>query len=354
MSTKDRIIYADLLRIMACLAVIVLHVAALNWYKISINSTTWQILNIYDSLVRWCVPIFIMLSGMFFLNPKKNIKTSKIYIKYIPRILISLIGYSIFYYLFLAYIDNIIIDKAFIIDMLRKILNGNVRYHLWFLYIIIGLYIVTPLIRVFINGATKRQIEYFLLIGFIFSIFIPTLIQINPFDELLVNFNKLQVNFMGGYGLYYVLGYYLSEYEFNRKSRYFCYSLGVVSAISTISLTYIISIRRGGANTLFYEYMTPNVMFMSVAVFILFRYFISKINFKDYQVNIISKLSAISFNIYLIHDAIMVIINKMSLFNNINSFIMIPLKSFSIFIVSIFIALIILKINEVFRKNFLK
>ena len=41
MSTKDRVIYADILRIMACFAVIVLHVAAGNWYEISINSSSW-------------------------------------------------------------------------------------------------------------------------------------------------------------------------------------------------------------------------------------------------------------------------------------------------------------------------
>ena len=354
MSTKDRVIYADILRIMACFAVIVLHVAAGNWYEISINSSSWQILNIYDSLVRWCVPVFIMLSGMFFLNPKKNIETSKIYRKYIPRILLCLVAYSIFYYLFLAYIDNIIIDKVFIVDILRKILNGNVRYHLWFLYIIIGLYIVTPIMRVFIKGSTKRQIEYFLLIGFIFSILMPTLIQFNPFNELLANFNKFQVNFMIGYGFYYVLGYYLNEYELSRKLRYFYYILGLVGAVSTICLTYVISIRRGEANALFYEYMTPNVMFMSISVFILFRYYFRNLKFKDYHVNIILNLSAISFNIYLMHDAIMILINKMNLLNNLSFIIMIPLKAFIIFIISAFIAFIMLKINGVFMKIFLK
>ena len=100
--------------------------------------------------------------------------------------------------------------------------------------------------------------------------------------------------------------------------------------------------------------MTPNVMFMSISVFILFRYYFRNLKFKDYQVNIILNLSAISFNIYLMHDAIMILINKMNLLNNLSFIIMIPLKAFIIFIISAFIAFIMLKINGVFMKIFLK
>ena len=86
-NSNKRIVYADLLRIIATFAVIVLHVSASKWYDTPVKDFNWQIYNLYDSLVRWSVPIFVMLSGMFFLNPEKFIPTSNIIKKYIFRIL---------------------------------------------------------------------------------------------------------------------------------------------------------------------------------------------------------------------------------------------------------------------------
>ena len=96
-NSNKRIVYADLLRIIATFAVIVLHVSASKWYDTPVKDFNWQIYNLYDSLVRWAVPIFVMLSGMFFLNPEKFIPTSNIIKKYIFRILLAIIVWGLFY-----------------------------------------------------------------------------------------------------------------------------------------------------------------------------------------------------------------------------------------------------------------
>lgn len=96
-NSNKRIVYADLLRIFATFAVIVLHVSASKWSDTPVKDFNWQIYNLYDSLVRWAVPIFVMLSGMFFLNPEKFISTSNIIKKYIFRILLAIIVWGLFY-----------------------------------------------------------------------------------------------------------------------------------------------------------------------------------------------------------------------------------------------------------------
>ena len=96
-NSNKRIVYADLLRIIATFAVIVLHVSASKWSDTPVKDFNWQIYNLYDSLVRWAVPIFVMLSGMFFLNPEKFISTSNIIKKYIFRILLAIIVWGLFY-----------------------------------------------------------------------------------------------------------------------------------------------------------------------------------------------------------------------------------------------------------------
>ena len=91
---NNRIVYFDYLRIIAIFAVIVLHIAAHNWHGTDVNSFEWQMFNIYDSIVRWGVPVFVMISGALFLG--KDISIKKLYNKHIFRIFLSLIIWSTF------------------------------------------------------------------------------------------------------------------------------------------------------------------------------------------------------------------------------------------------------------------
>ena len=56
---KHRIEYLDFLRVFATFCVVVLHVAAQNWYHTEIGSYNWIIFTLYDSLTRWTVPVFL-------------------------------------------------------------------------------------------------------------------------------------------------------------------------------------------------------------------------------------------------------------------------------------------------------
>ena len=69
---KSRIVYLDLIRIFATFAVMMLHVSSQNWYFQEYTSFNWKIFNMYDSLVRFSVPIFVMISGVFFWIIQKN------------------------------------------------------------------------------------------------------------------------------------------------------------------------------------------------------------------------------------------------------------------------------------------
>ena len=95
---KDRTVYFDYLRVFAAFAVIIIHTAAQNWYSVDVNSFEWQVLNFYDAIVRWGVPVFVMISGSLFLG--KEIPLKKIYAKYILRMAISFIVWSVVYTVF--------------------------------------------------------------------------------------------------------------------------------------------------------------------------------------------------------------------------------------------------------------
>lgn len=133
---EERKIYFDFLRIFATFAVIILHVSAQNWHTTDINSFEWNIFNFYDSIVRWGVPIFVMISGALFLNKNQSIK--KIYTKNILRIIIAFIFWSLIY--------TVLFSKGLSIKtMIINFFEGY--YHMWFLFMIVGLYMITPFIK---------------------------------------------------------------------------------------------------------------------------------------------------------------------------------------------------------------
>ncbi|GAB7265469.1 hypothetical protein DZS_24340 [Dickeya ananatis] len=86
-------------RIVSTFAVIVLHISAYTVSLAELGSLSWWAGNIYDSLTRWCVPVFVMISGALLLSPDKNESLSFFYKKRMSRIFLS-IGFLVRFFLF--------------------------------------------------------------------------------------------------------------------------------------------------------------------------------------------------------------------------------------------------------------
>ena len=140
--TGQRVVYADLLRIAAMVAVIVLHVCGNNWQGEDIHSLDWHLLNVFDSLVRWCVPVFVMLSGMFFLDPGRNVTYRSIFTKKLLRVFTAYVFWSVLYAAFTALLAWRGGTPETPLQIWLDVVYGH--YHLWFLYMIMGLYLFRP------------------------------------------------------------------------------------------------------------------------------------------------------------------------------------------------------------------
>ena len=97
MDKQYRIEYLDLLRIVSIFFVIVVHVTVDNWYVIGNNPFNWLVNNSYNSISRWAVPVFIMISGTIFLREEKEMPIVKIYTKYVFKIVVLLFVWGIIY-----------------------------------------------------------------------------------------------------------------------------------------------------------------------------------------------------------------------------------------------------------------
>lgn len=301
---EKRLWYLDFLRIFAAIAIVFLHVTPLNQPDVSVASAVWKTLNVISSFFRWGVPVFFMISGALFLSEKRAFSTKRLYQKTLARIMTSFVFWSGVYAL--AYCLTTGKGKW---TFINQFLRGH--YHMWYLFSIIGLYIVTPLLRRVTES--KKATEYFLISGFILAFLIPRVLAFLqlfplPHADVLASFQSAytQTNPYGGLHAlyYYVLGHYLSAYPVGKNARRLIYGAGIAGLAATIVLTDWHSNRLGTTSAQFYELSTLNILAVACALFLAFKSGFATVSPQGRFKDAILHLSKCSFGVYLVHPLI--------------------------------------------------
>ena len=301
---RKRIMYFDYLRVAATISVVVLHVSAQNWYSFNGRSFEWNVFNFYDSIVRWGVPIFLMISGSLFLY--RDIEIKNLYRKYILRLFVAYCFWALFYAVYSPIIDSII-GKGFALpikSIIKNTISGN--YHMWFIPMIIGTYMYIPIIKQIINN--KKITEYYLILSFIFAFLVPQLVNMSCdfigglFHSGIVTISqvvsKMNRNLVLGYTFYFVLGYYLGNTKLNKKQKVAVYISGLLGFLSTVLLNAMVAWETQKPCQTYYNNFSINVLLEAIVVYIWFK----NKNYDGRKINgLISKLSKYSFGAYLVH-----------------------------------------------------
>jgi len=156
----------DVLRVSACLAVILLHLSATIVLDPEfIWSAGWYVSVMVDAATRWCVVGFIMLSGALILNPEKHVRPNEFWTKRAHRLLPALIVWPAIYLAWRYLFWKEPLTPALIV---YDLLAGRPYIHLYFLFLIAGLYLVTPLLATIVSRLSSAQLrEAILIIGFL-------------------------------------------------------------------------------------------------------------------------------------------------------------------------------------------
>lgn len=295
-ASNSRTVYFDFLRIIAIFAVVVLHVSAKNFYGAKADTLEWQAFNFYDSIVRWGVPVFVMISGALFLNGEHTI--GKLYKKNVLRIIVAFVFWSMLYAL-----NNMIHHHSGWKATLKQFLAGE--GHMWFLFMIVGLYIIVPLVKPIVQS--MELTKYFLLLSLIFTFAIPQAIKLvslkYPGAGSFVNvvWNKVSFHFTLGYVGYFVLGYYLSKTELSRKVKRIIYFLSACGCFATIIGSSAISVSQQKPNAILYDDLGVNVMLEALGVFVFVKDRFAGKDVSGKAVRILGLLAKYSFGAYLVH-----------------------------------------------------
>lgn len=294
-NTDKRICYLDLLRIFACLAVILLHTAAIGWGKTSLDSPSWFVLNFYDSISRWCVPVFVMISGAVNLTKKPPLK--KVLTKQIPRILLYLYTASFFFYV-MPLLETHDLNKYLVL-----ILKAPLVY--WYLFLQCALYLISPCLYPLTESPKTVRNLLFLMLPLAFLL--PQAASVS--EHLLPNTYKVleyirdQTKLGPGleYLWYYLCGWYLHHESVRPRVRRSLLAASAVGFAATFWFTHRYSLYLGQASSLFYENNTLNVLLQSVGVFLLVQLLEEKLKPSSAFAKWSGRISNLTFLVYLLH-----------------------------------------------------
>lgn len=350
---KERMIYLDILRIIATYAVILEHLSAQYWYTTDVFSREWSAFNFWDGIMRWSVPIFVMISGVLYLDDSRHINIKKHCIKLIR----AFIFWSAIYALYTACFNP---ESKGLVTWGANFVMG--RYHMWFIFMIIGMYISVPIIKRIITN--NNEMLLFLKICIVVSFIIPTVKMIldlyckifnkvvldQIIDTIFVPYNNLTKDLMLGYIPYFVLGYYLNKVKLEKNKRKLLYIGAIVAFIITVFFSLKISQLTGVPHSELYGEFILNVFFQSIGIFVLVKNM--RLNLSESGKKIIEVIANNCFSIYLMHDLIMNIMNDFLGINSLsfNSFVAIPILGVFIFAIGFIISFLAHQIPDIFRK----
>ncbi len=342
---SNRMVYLDLLRILAAFSVVLLHSAAQFWYVLDIKSTDWVIANSYDAISRFGVPLFVMISGVLFLDPKRTIDWRRLYKHNILRLVIIYIVWSAAYGL----LDCIWMWDTRMLhwkDVLREMLSG--RYHLWFLPMLAGIYVLLPLLKSWLEYAKKSEIQYFLILFMVLQIGTETLRALTVSDEIHYILSLTKVDLICSYVGYFVWGYYLAYVGIGTGLRkFFCWS-AIPACLLNIILGCALSWREGRPMAGIYDSYSLFTFIISTALFLLFLN--SKKEYSGKTQKRIREISAGTLGVYLVHIGVMEVSKEYGLHcMMIPNIIGIPLHAIVCFVVCLLISMLLRRIPSVGR-----
>lgn len=316
-----RIVWLDFVKFIAIFMMIAVHCTdnvtpaerSEPWYNL------WG--SFYGSFMRPAIPLFVMVTGALLLPVRQNI--SAFYKKRLTRLIVPFIIWSVLYNLFpwitgLLGLSPTVINDFFawaepdqsFSGALHNILMipfnfSMLAVQMWYVYMLIGLYLYMPIFSAWIKQASIKEQQVFLFLWFI-SLFIPYLREYLTKDLWgTCSWNEFGLlYYFAGFNGYLLLGYYIVNNDIN-----FSWSKLAIVGVPSFAVGYCITFFGFKSVTavpgqpaelveLFFTYCSPNVLMMTLPVFLVVR----KIQFSSVIIRRFSvSISTCTFGIWMSH-----------------------------------------------------
>ena len=288
---KNETVWLDNTRIIAIFAVVLLHTACEVTNRNGIESMQWLFGAMYDGISRWCVPIFVMISGALLLDPSKNESAVIFYKKRMSRILVPILFWSAFFVSWACYLGICRGEGPALDYHLDMWVKGEPYYHMWFMYMIVFLYLFTPVFRTVIANTTTRDLTFFVCAMFILA-------GINAcYASMHDGRSKVFSNWFLMYIPYYFAGYMIRHHKFSPSKLFLSTSAALLTVITFLGYYHFgkeYGIARG---EYFYDYLSVTVIPTSICLMYLFKSW----NKPIISEQVTKKTAGLILGVYLVH-----------------------------------------------------
>lgn len=307
---NKRIYWLDVARVCAVLGTIIIHIACINWYDVPIRPYPWLVYNLFDCLFRYCVPVFLMISGYLFLNPERELTVHKLYSKNIRRLVCAFFFWSFLYALITSGFST---QRTFSEEVVTKFVHDLFygHYHMWYLYTMLGMYLITPAMRAV--AANRKAMKYFLVLSFVMGYVLPTVQIIPAVYESAQYTYRIDISMVSGYSFYYLMGYYLGSEEMTKERARKWYLIAALGFLITFIGTSLMCILEQYPDIRMHEYLTAEVCMYSCGMFVFFKRRFEGVNPESRAMKVVRYLSTISFGVYLANDFGIIVMRKIGL-----------------------------------------
>lgn len=333
---SSHIVYLDVLKLLAAFCVVFLHMVAQPIYDFSLPASQWLLLNVYDSMSRFCVPLFFMASGAVFLQLERPLRLKTFFVKNVFKLVLIYVFWCAVYHAF----ELLVLDGAPLSVTLHDLMHGDfipASYHLWFLPAMVGAYLCVPFLRVLC--ASQNHLRYSVAASVLF-IFLPSFLADFPALLTVKKFLNSLLPFSALYpAAYMMVGSYLHQTVLKRKHRLALYMAGLLTTVLIIALT-----QWSFANIswypdyvfAFYDYDGLLVFVQSCAMFVLVKQIIEALQAKAFRKPaLLRRLVKYTFGSYLVHVVVLELAGMpMSDAMGLPAALSIPLVSVVVFVIS--------------------
>jgi len=285
--TTSHLTWVDFMRFVGTFLVVLAHIDVWG------DGSNWA-RNIYYTISRNGVPIFFMMSGYLLLSKEENLWT--FLKKRATKIIIPFFAWSIIYDIYFSNSFGDVFTFNAVLKMFIRILRGPRAGHLWFFYALIGLYLFTPILRLFMAKAKNSDILYYIGLWILTTPFLFILDEFTPLK------NGFELNYFTGYVGYFLLGIYLGRMQTTPRLLQIALGLTILGAISTFAV-FFLNLPPTDNKLPFRSYQSLNIILMAIGMFIIIKAMGEGI--RPNLARFYASVSQSSFGIYLIHSIVL-------------------------------------------------
>ena len=247
------------------------------------------------NMMWWAVPCFLMMTGSLLLDSNRKVPLKKLYRKYILRMLLVLLIFGGAFSWMELFFDSRILELRQILQVAYNVLTGNTWAHMWYIYCLLGLYVLLPMYKIFADYASDEQLKYILAILFLFE----SIFRLLKLLEINLGF-YCHINTIYPFWLLMGAAWNRGMFKYDKKIN-----------IALVMVSSVLWEGFGVPLSSLFGYDSVLVVIQSIGLFVLFN----SMNIENKLDQVLSEIGEKSFGIYLIHMVIINLAYKLFKFN---------------------------------------